>query len=164
MKNETQINKINRIFGLIFVILGFVFIYDSLIDFFKYNFTTVLFAFMRSNSSLIAEFTFGVLFAYSGIQLLRKNKIWINTLKTLAIGILINISFALSIRILTYEFDIELLGRIALGTTFSLGIYTLTKYLTRINNFEKSFKSQKLNLIIGILIGLFPFLFQNIYF
>ena len=119
---------------------------------------------MRSNSSIIAEFIFGILFTYSGIQLLRKSRGWLNVLKTLTIGIIVNIVFALFMRVLAYEFDLDLLGRIALGITFSFGIYKLTEYLTRINQSEWNFKSLKLNLIIGILIGLFPFLFRNIYF
>ena len=119
---------------------------------------------MRSNSSIIAEFIFGILFAYSGIQIFRKNKNWLNVLKILIIGIIINIVFALFIKIWTYEFDLDLLGRIALGITFSFGIYKLTEYLTRINSTKWNLKTEKLNFIIGIVIGLFPFLFRNIFF
>ena len=117
---------------------------------------------MRSNSSIISEFIFGILLTYSGIQLLRRNEIWLNILRILTIGILANILFALSMRILSREFDLELLGRIILGIIFGFGIYKLTEYLIRINNSEWNFKTQKLSFIIGIGIGLFPFLFQNL--
>lgn len=119
---------------------------------------------MRSNSSIIAEFIFGILLTYSGIQLLRKNKSWLNVLKILTIGIIANIIFALSLRILSREFDLELITRIIIGISIGFGIYILTEYLTRINKSELNFKTQKLNLIIGISIGLFPFLFRNIFF
>ncbi len=162
LNTESKKNKINRIFGLIFTIIGIIFIYDSSTDFFKYNFTSVLFVFMRSNSSIIAEFIFGILLIYSGIQLLRKNKKWLNILRILTIGILVNILFDLSLRTLTRSFDLDLIGRIIIGTIFGFGIYKLTEYLIRMNNSEWNFKTQKLSFIIGI--GLFPFLFRNVFF
>ena len=119
---------------------------------------------MRSNSSIIAEFIFGILLAYSGILILRKNNNWFNILITLTIGIIVHIIFTLFLRVSSQEFDLDLIGRTILGITFSFGIYKLTEYLMQINKLELYMTTQKLNLIIGFLIGLFPFLFRNVFF
>ncbi|MFD0991701.1 hypothetical protein [Tenacibaculum geojense] len=164
MKTELQKNNNNWIFGLIFIIFGIGLIYHSLTDFFKYNFTTVLFVIMRSNSSIIAEFIFGILTAFSGILIFLNNKKWLTLIKILAIGIIANLIFALSLRITDYIFNWELLAELSVRTLIGLGIYKLTEYLTRVNQTEWNLKAEKMNFIIGIVIGLFPFLFRNIFF
>ncbi|WP_242206690.1 hypothetical protein [Aestuariivivens insulae] len=164
MKTELQKNNINWIFGLIFLIFGIGLIYHSLTDFFKYNFTTVLFIVMRSNSSIIAEFIFGILTMFSGILIFLNNKKWLTLIKILAIGIIANLVFALSLRITEYIFNWELLAELAIRIIIGFGIYKLTKYLTRINQSEWNLREEKLNFVIGIVIGLFPYLFRNIFF
>jgi len=164
LKIKTNKNKINWAIGLTFLIIGIGLTYDGVADFLKYNFTTVLFVFMRSNSSIIAEFTFGFLLTYSGIQLLIKNKSKLNIIKVLMIGVISNMLLALSLRALLNGFDLELLGRIVLSILFGFGIYKLTQYLIWINHLDRDLKKQKVIFLIGIIIGLFPFLFRNIYF
>jgi hypothetical protein len=75
-------------------VLGSILIIDSLNDFYRYNFSNLLFVFMRSNSSIIAEFIFGTLLSLSGFQILKNNKSWLNLIKTLTVGVIINITAA----------------------------------------------------------------------
>ena len=164
LKTELQRKNSNLIFGLIFLIFGIGLIYHSITDFFKYNFTTVLFIVMRSNSSIIAEFIFGILTGFSGILIFLNNKKWLTLIKILAIGIIVNLVFALSLRITDYIFNWELLAELLIRILIGFGIYKLTEYLTRINQTEWNLKAEKLNFIIGIAIGLFPFLFRQIWF
>lgn len=119
---------------------------------------------MRSNSSIIAEFIFGILTTFSGILIFLNNKKWLTLIKILAIGIIANLIFALSLRITYYIFNWELLAELSVRTLVGLGIYKLTEYLTRVNQTEWNLKAEKMNFIIGIVIGLFPFLFRNIFF
>ncbi len=164
MKTELRKKNINWIYGLIFLIFGIGLIYHSLTDFFRYNFTTALFVFMRSNSSIIAEFIFGVLLLFSGILIFVNNKNWLTLMKILTLGIITNLAFALSLRITDYIFNWELLAELSIRILIGFGIYKLTEYLTRINQSEWNLKAEKLNFIIGIVIGLFPFLFRQIWF
>ena len=164
MKTELQKKNINWIFGLIFLIFGIGLIYHSITDFFTYNFTTVLFIIMRSNSSIIAEFVFGILLLFSGILIFLNNRIWLTLIKILAIGIIANLVFALSLRITNYIFNWELLAELSIRIIIGFGIYKLTEHLTRINKSEWNLKAEKWNFIIGIVIGLFPFLFRQIWF
>ena len=164
MKTELRKNNINWIYGLIFLIFGVGLIYHSLTDFFKYNFTTVLFVIMRSNSSIIAEFIFGILLSVSGILIFINNKKWLTLIKILTIGIIANLVFAFSLRVTDYIFDWKLLAELSIRIIIGLGIYKLTMYLTRINQSEWNLKSEKWNFIIGIVIGLFPFLLRQIWF
>ncbi len=119
---------------------------------------------MRSNSSIIAEFIFGILTMFSGILIFLNNKKWLTLIKILAIGIIANLVFALSLRITEYIFNWELLAELAIRIIIGFGIYKLTKYLTRINQSEWNLREEKLNFVIGIVIGLFPYLFRNIFF
>ena len=119
---------------------------------------------MRSNSSIIAEFIFGNLTTFSGILIFLNNKKWLTLIKILAIGIITNLVFALSLRITDYTFSWELLAELAFRIIIGFGIYKLTEYLTRINQSEWNIKVEKLNFIIGITIGLFPFLFRQVWF
>lgn len=164
LKTELQKNNINWIFGLIFLIFGSGLVYHSLIDFYTYNFTTVLFIVMRSNSSIIAEFIFGALLATTGILIFINSKNWLNLIKVLAIGMITNVVFALALNITDYIFNWELLAELLVRIVIGFGIYKLTEYLTRINQSEWNFKTEKLKFIIGIVIGLFPFVFRNIFF
>jgi hypothetical protein len=164
MKTELRKNNINWIFGLIFLIFGIGLIYHSITAFFTYNFTTLLFVFMRQNSSIIAEFIFGILLATSGILIFINNKNWLNLIKMLTIGIITNLVFALSLRITGYIFNWNLLAELSIHIIIGFGIYKLTEYLNRVNQSEWNLKKQKRNFIIGIIIGLFPFLFRNIFF
>ncbi|GAA3787980.1 hypothetical protein GCM10022271_20760 [Corallibacter vietnamensis] len=119
---------------------------------------------MRSNSSIIAEFIFGILTSFSGILIFLNNKKWLTLIKILAIGIITNLVFALSLRISDYIFNWELLAELSVRLIIGFGTYKLTEYLNRINQSEWNLKAEKLNFIIGIVIGLFPFLFRQIWF
>tara|TARA_R110000850_G_scaffold187656_1_gene313433 strand:+ start:233 stop:592 length:360 start_codon:yes stop_codon:yes gene_type:complete len=119
---------------------------------------------MRSNSSIIAEFIFGILLSVSGILIFINNKKWLTLIKILTIGIIANLVFAFSLRVTDYIFDWELLAELSIRIIIGFGIYKLTMYLTRINQSEWNLKSEKWNFIIGIVIGLFPFLFRQIWF
>ena len=165
LKTELKKNKINSIFGNIFLILGIALIYHSWIDFFENNFTSVLFIlFRRGNSSIIAEFIFGILLTISGFQILRENKSWLNLVKILAIGVIINIVFYLTLSITSSKIDKVLIIIVITGIFFSYGIYKLTKYLIGINDSEWNIKTERTNLIIGFIIGLFPYLFLNVFY
>ena len=164
MKIESKKYRINQTFGNLFLIVGIFLVYDSCTAFFEYNFPQRLFKLSRNNSSIIAEFIFGVLLSGSGILMLTESKIWLNIMKPLAIGIIVNIAFALILIIIQSEFDSHLIIGILVGISFSYGIYKLAKYLIDINDSEWNIKAEKINLIIGILIGVFPYLFLNVYF
>ncbi len=147
-----------------FLTFGIGLIIHSLTDFFTYNFTTTLFIIMRSNSSIIAEFIFGTLLCISGIQIFVDNKNWLNSIKALTIGILVNLVFSFSLSAFTYAFGWWLAIEIVFRALIGFGIYKLTVYLIRTNESEWNIKGDKLSLIIGIVIGLFPFLFRNMWF
>ncbi len=159
-----QKNKINQNFGFLFLILGITLIINSLNNFFTYNFTTVLFVFMRSNSSIIAEFIFGIVLSWSGILILSKNRFWLKLIKILAIAIVVNTVFNLLLMILPLKFNSSLIFKITIGILICFGTIRLTKYLCKINDSTWSLKNQKMNCFIGISVGLFPFLFQNVFF
>jgi hypothetical protein len=119
---------------------------------------------MRQNSSIISEFIFGILLATSGLLIFINNKNWLNLIKILTIGIITKLVLALSLRITGYIFNWNLLAELSIHIIIGFGIYKLTEYLTRINQSEWKLKAEKLNFIIGIAIGLFPFLFRQIWF
>jgi len=119
---------------------------------------------MRSNSSIIAEFIFGILLSFSGILIFINNRNWLTLMKTLTIGIIANLVFAFSLRVTDYIFNWELLAELSIRIIIGYGIYKMTIYLTRINKSEWNLKAEKWNFIIGIVLGLFPFLFRQIWF
>ena len=96
--------------------------------------------------------------------MLTESRSWLNIIKLLAIGIIVNIVYALTSTIIISEFDTNLIITIIVGITLSYGIYKLTKYLTGINDSEWNIKTERANLIIGFLIGLLPYLFLFVSF
>lgn len=162
MKIELRNKNINLIFGLILLILGIGLIHHSITDFFKYNFTTALFIIMRMNSSIIAEFIFGILLLFSGILIFLNNKNWLTLIKILAISIIVNLVFSLWLTLSIFNW--ELLAEISIRVVIGFVIYKLTEYLIRMNLSKWNLKAEKWNSIVGIIIGLFPYLFRNIFF
>ncbi len=161
---QTEKDNVNWIFGLIFLILGIGLLIHSTTDFFKYNFTHVLFVFMRSNSSIIAEFIFGAILCLSGLQIFTGNKNWLNSIKILTLGVIVNLAFSFSLRAFEFTFDWQLILNLLIRILIGFGIFKLAKYLMGKNKSEWNIKMEKTNLFFGILIGLFPFIFRHIWF
>ena len=85
-------------------------------------------------------------------------------MKILTLSLIFNLTFSFCIEyfrpIFHWIIILDLLVRILIG----YGIYKLTNYLILKNHTEWKIKEEKITLILGILIGLFPFIFRNIYF
>ncbi|MBC8753838.1 hypothetical protein H2O64_04100 [Kordia sp. YSTF-M3] len=165
MKTAQHVYKTNRDFGILFLIFGITLICHSISDFSMYNYSDgVLFLFMRSNSSIVAEFIFGFLLFLSGILIFTKSKIWLNILKILTIAVTLNILFFIILKIIKSTFQLDLIILVAVPLLISFGLYKLTEYLVRVNNASWNFKTEKINLIMAFVVGLLPFLFSHIFF
>ena len=164
LKTQLHLNNINWIFGLIFLTFGTSLIIHSISDFFKYNFTSVLFVIMRSNSSIISEFIFGVLLFISGTQIFSNKKSWLRTIKILTLVVIINLTFGSSLKFFGNLFDWLFLLEMLVTVAICFGVYRLTNYLIRVNNSQWNIKREKANLIFSTILAFFPFLFRNVFF
>lgn len=165
MQEESKTNIVNQIFGNIFILLGIFLIHDPYNDFFTYNFRPhVLFVFMRPNTSIIAEFLFGVEFLLLGFFMLTKTKAWIKIIKILVVNIITYTITGFLWRIMFWVFDLDFLFRKILSALFCILIYKLTSYFLYINGYKWQLKSDKTSLITGFILGFFPYLFWNVFF
>ncbi len=134
-------------------------IVHSISDFYKYNFTDVLFLIMRPNSNIISEFIFGSILCFSGLQILIKSKNWLNSLKIVTLGIITYLTSSLTLRLFRTNFDLNSIIYSAVLILIALGVYKMTSYMIDKNELVWNIKKEPNNLIVGIISGLFPFLF-----